>query len=99
MNKRLEAIVLTVAAGGFLAFLGWLGVSVADMKAGQGEIRVNLENTKGRVDRIVDQLPTLRHEVAIYQAHAPARAAIVITRPVRRDSTSSIAAIHFFALD
>src|SRR2546427_77395 len=99
MSKRLEFIVLTVVALGFLGFLAWLGVSVADMKAGEGEMRVDLRYTKSRLDRIVDQLPTLRREIAQYQAHAPARAVIVTTRPVRRDSTTSVAVIHLLALD
>lgn len=97
-GKIIEFLVYPILVLLGAGFFGWLAMGVSDIKSGQGEMRVDLGYTKERVDRIVQQVPTLRSQIAASQIGAPAREAVVTTAPVRRDSQTSVAAIHVLDL-
>jgi hypothetical protein len=81
-----------------LAFLGWVGVNLVEVKSTHTALLDDLDATTKRVDRIVQQVPTLRREIALFEANTPPRQVIVATVPYRRDSLTSLAVIHEFDL-
>ena len=90
-TKELITPILLTAALGVLA---WLALEVHSLGNNQSEMRADLRNTIGRVDRIANEVPTLRHEIAVDRASTPARQVLVTTIPQRLDSAKWIASLH-----
>lgn len=96
-----RGVVITVG----LTYLGWMGWaiwqtkdSVAELREGQAEMRAQVGYNAGRVDRIVNEVPTLRQQIAREKAKAPARQVVVTTVPRRLTENTSVAAISVIDL-
>ncbi len=93
LQIALGAVLLTLL-GGFVTFLTWLGGTVRDIETGQAAMDARLDFTSNRVERIVQEVPTLRRAIVQETNRAPVQQVIVTTPPVRVDSATSIAAIN-----
>lgn len=89
-----ETWIEIVVGGIILTMLGWGGTTLFEINGTLATIRAELGWTTQRVDRIVNEVPTLRRQIAQSQVTAPASQAVVATVPVRRDSATSVAAVH-----
>jgi hypothetical protein len=81
-----------------VSFGSWLVLNIQDIKAGQAEMRARVEYTSGRVDRVVNEVPTLRGAIVKENSRAPVRWAIVTSPTLRRDSATSTATSNIIDL-
>jgi hypothetical protein len=85
--------------GGLGVYLAWIGKEQFAITSGHGRMEQRIVYNEQRVDKIVNEMPTLRHDVAAATINQPAHQVMVTTIPRRIDSTRSIATIQILDFD
>ncbi len=88
--------VATVAVTALVAVVGFLGVTVIDIKSTLSAIDNRTENTDQRVTRIAETLPEVKARIAWEEVNGAASGVVISERPRERDGDNWESVINLY---